>query len=253
MPVTKEIVEAKAKELGLTITPEEVALFVKMGVLPAKAEPDSSSRGGGDDGNGDGDGDGDDNLTDVMRKRLNKEKEKRVAMQRDFEAKSKRLEELENIMKDKTRSDSEKKGEYDKLLKETTDLKEALNKNIAFVQNNFREKTIESEARSALLSAGVPSDRLPKALKLFLLEKGADVNFEFTNKDKFEYDIDGVSEAVEAFKKENDFLFVEGGDTNQDPNKFNPVRKPPKGTPPDASEKAKEALRKRFPRIFPGA
>jgi len=118
------------------------------------------------------------------------------------------------------------------------------------VKDNFRQKSITAEVQTALLAAGVPADRLPKAVKFFMAENAASIDFEFTDEAKLEYSIDGIAEAVEAFKKENDFLFVEG-DPNPNPSGFQPTKRPPKGTPAaNSTEKAKEEFKKRFPRVF---
>lgn len=246
MPVTKEMVEAKAKELGLTLTPEQVLVFTTLGVLPTKGESGSQPGGEEEPGNEEDDKD----LTAGMKKRLEKERLKREKLATEHAENLKKLKAFEDEAANKTRTESEKKGEYDKLLAETKASKEKLDSSLKTVQESYKQKAIESEVRNALLEAGVPSDRLPKAVKLFLLEKSDDVKFEWSDAEKFESEIDGVTEAVESFKKDNDFLFGESENTNQNNGTgFNPLRRQPDGS--KSKEKTAESRLKELERKCP--
>ena len=106
--------------MPVTLTPEQVNAYVTIGDLPVKRE---AAPPAGDD---DDDLDDADKLTAGMKARLAKEKEKRKALEKQIADNAAALKALQEKEAEKNRSDSEKKGEYEKLLTETKALQEQL-------------------------------------------------------------------------------------------------------------------------------
>jgi hypothetical protein len=238
--VTREQVIEEAKKLGLTLTDAQIDAHVTLGRLPEKAAGSSSGDKSEED-----DADGEKDLTAGMKERLRKEKEKRSKLEKDMAETAKKLKEFEDANAAKSRSDAEKKGEYDKLIQEANDAKARFESGSKAFSDRYKEHAIQGEVKTALLAAGVPKDRLPKAIKLFDISK---VDFEFTDEAKLEYEVDGLDALVEEFQKDNDFLFTGTGNENDDTNFIPQTRRPKPGLP--KPDKAKEDLKKRHPRLF---
>ncbi len=245
MPVTKEQIVAEAQKLGLTLSDAEVSAYVIIGRLPEKAA--GSPPGGKDD---DDDLDDGKDLTKNMRERLKKEKEKRTTVEGDLTTALAKLKAFEDATTESQRKESEKKGQYEKLLTEVTTQKTELETASKNLKENAKKLFISTSVNAALLTAGVPADRLPKAIRLFELDK---VGFEWKDEKALvgEVDEEGLKELVEAFKKDNDFLFTEP-EPEPGAGGFQP-RKPPAQSPKEKdTEKAREELKKRHPRVFGG-
>ena len=240
MVVTKEQVQEEAKKLGITLDDEGVAAYVKIGLLPVKEAgslPD-------DDDDDDDDDTSKDGLPKGVKERLSRLAKQRRDARDQAAALQKKLDEQKKVLDDQTREEAEKKGEYTKLLDELQKKEKTLTDQTATVKARFQQAAVEREVESALLIAGVPSNRLAKALRLFDSDK---VEFEWTDEEKFEYEIENFDELVETFKKENDFLFAGTGegDENEDTPPFRGHR-PPASTGTKSKEKTAAKLRGMF-------
>lgn len=230
MSVTKQQVLEKAKNLGITLSDQDADLFVKLGVLPIKGEEGGSSTEGNDKNDDDDNGDGDDSgKEDGAQKRIKQLVNQKKELAKQNAEITKRLKDLEELAAKTQRQESEKKGDYEKLLKETEEAKVKLEKSIEANKEKFKTKAIEDSIKEALRDAGVPSNRLNKALRLFDSSK---IEFAWTNEDSYEYEIEQFSDLVTEFKNDNDFLFVEGsedstghrGNAQPGSNKKHPVK-----------------------------
>jgi hypothetical protein len=221
MAVTKDDVLSKAKELGLTLTDEQVNAYVVIGELPVKKE-DGTGTPPDDGASGDDDVSEDKGLTEGMRVRLRKEKEKRLALKAEFDKNQKELEDLRNREKERQVDKDKAKGDWEKLVKDTQDEKSRFEALAQKSKDKFKDNAVRVAVESALLEAGVPSDRLSKAVRLFDIGK---VEFAWTKEDDLEYEIDDFKSEVEAFKKDNNFLFEEIEDNSSHGFKGNPQPK----------------------------
>jgi len=215
MPISKEEVQAKAKELGVDLSDEQVNAYVLINTLPTKEaeKPDP-----------DNDDDGDDkDLTAEMKKRLAKEKEKREKLAQEKAELEKKVKEAEAAKADKDRKDAEAKGEYEKLLKENQERAEKMEQEKKALRDSIKASAIKSEVKTALLAAGCSKENLPKALRLFDLSK---VEFSWVDEEKLEHEVEPVDSIVEAFKKDNAFFFAtEDGSQSYTPNLSNNHRR----------------------------
>lgn len=197
--ITREQIEQEAKKLGIALTEDQINAYVTLQRMPEK------SAAGSQPGDNDDDDDLDkDTLTEGMKRRLAKEKEKRSTLQKQVDDLNGKIQEFERLKSDKDRTEAEKKGEYEKLLGEIKAEREKIALQSKSMKERVKSNAIQSEIKTALLKAGVPSDRLPKAVKLFDLSK---VEFDWTNEEALEYEIESVDSLVESFKQENEFLF----------------------------------------------
>jgi hypothetical protein len=235
MPVKKEDVIAKAKELGIELPEEKINAFVLIGALPTK---ENSGTPPGDEGDED-----EDDLTAGMKDRLRKEKEKRKAMKDDFDKVNKTLKELQDA-EAKRQADKEKeKGNWEKLNKDAEEAKKKAEAIAAKAKERFKDSAARSAVESKLIGAGLPASRLSKALKLFDMSV---VDFSWTNEETLDHEVEIPDSEIEAFKKDNDFLFEksEGGE----PSSHYQGGKPPKSGAPGGDknrERIREELSKR--------
>lgn len=207
--ITKEEVLAKAKESGLTLKDEEIAAYVLIGRLPEKAAGTGSPTG--DKGHDSLTPEEEAKLGEGAKQRIQQLIKQRNEIKEQLEAQAKILKQLQDAQADVTRKESEKKGEYEKLLGELNTQKTALADSLVTLKNNLKDTAVKSKVETALFAAGIPQDRLPKALKLFDLAK---VGFTWVNEAKLEYEIGELKDQVEAFKKDNIFLFNEKENPN---------------------------------------
>lgn len=203
MTITKEQVSEEAKRLGLTLDESKINAYVTLGVLPTK--------GGTVPPSGDEDEDDDENkdLTRGMQDRLRKEKEKRLAIKAQLDANLKKLKELEEMEALKSAEKDKEKGNWEKLSKEALDAKAKADAIAVAAKDKFKATAIRSRLETELLKAGVPADRLSKAVKLFDSSK---IDFSWSKEDALEFEIEELGSEIEVFKKENYFLFVKTGD-----------------------------------------
>jgi len=235
MAVKREEVEAKAKELGISLTEEQIIAHVALGSLPVKESVKAP-----DD---DDDDDDDTDLTAGMKKRLGKVAQQRKEAREEAAELRKKLKDIEDA-EEKTKAEKLKaEGRVSEALDDATSKLAAATAALTAARETVKEKAIKGEITTALMAAGLLSgveegkraDRIKKALRLFDTE---DVHFEFKGDDSFEYDMDDIGELVKAFKAENDFLFLgEGGDDDDagGQNKFSSPKpgKAPKNETPD--------------------
>jgi hypothetical protein len=234
MAVTKEQVQARAKELKITLSDAEVDTFVKLDILPAKEGAGPSP---------DDDDDADDKGGKGAETRIKQLVEQRKVARDEAKALSERVKVLEAAEGDKKRAESEKKGEYDKLIAEATKKAADADAAIGKAKTVVQVKAIEGAVTAALMAAGVPKDRLSKALKLFDISK---VVFSWTNENDLAFEVEDPTALVEAFKTENEFMFDAGDGNGGAPSgPLQPNARPQQK--PD--EKAAEELRRKYPSL----
>jgi len=239
MAVKKEEVLAKAKELGVTLSDDQVNAYVLIGALPSKEN--SGTPPGGNGGDGDGDGDDDDDLTAGMKERLRKEKEKRNALKAQMDKQATDLKKLQDAEAARQAEKDKEKGNWEKLNKDAEAAKAKAEATAAKARDKFKETAIRTTIESKLLEAGVPAARLSKAVKLF---DSSNVEFSWTNEEALEHEVEIPESEIEAFKKDNDFLFDESGG-DEKPSGYQGNR-PPKGGSKTSSEKKREELKSLF-------
>ncbi len=237
--VTPAEVEAKAKELVLTLSKEQVAAHVTLNTLPSKDSPASKGK----------DDDDDDDTPRGVQKRINKLNQKHKdeidKISGDAEATKKKLKEFEDAAKEKERKDLEDKGEHLKLAAKSKEEKEATERKLTAAKETLRKSGIANALKESLISQGVPIEKIDKALRL--IGEGA-VRFKWTDEEKLESSIDGAEASVETFKEEWPEFF---GDPNLDdkPSSQRGPRPPVRRTADDKSGERMKNLIKSVPAL----
>jgi hypothetical protein len=239
MTIKKEDVVAKAKELGIEITDAQVDAHVLIGELPVKKTTGAPPEDKGEE-------EEDEDLTEGMRRRLRKEKEKRNIVKTEHDKLAKELADLKVAEAARQVEKDKEKGNWEKLNKDAQDAAARAGDVIKKTKDKFRDNAVRTAVEGALLAAGVPGARLSKAVRLFDLSK---VEFSWTKEDDLEYEIEDFAVKVESFKKENDFLF-EDKDEDDDPPRGYQGNRPPKPGARTTDEKKREEIKKRFSQVF---
>jgi len=235
MSVTEQEVRDKAKELGMELSDDEIKAHVVLKTLPSK-EGDPPPPKKKDEELDELD---EKDLTEGMRKRINRMKEKHSeemdALKDTMTETQKKLKDFETKEAEAQKAKDEQKGNYEKLSKEAEEAKTKADAAIQATRERFKETMISQKVEESLLRAGVPQDRLTKAIKLFDESK---VTFKWLNEETMEYEVKDLSSEVEAFKKDNSFLFgdsdsssdwsgkkKQGGHTKKDEEKVKEMKK----------------------------
>lgn len=244
MGVTKEQVQAEAKKLSMTLEESEVDTLVKLGMLPVKAEDDDS-----EDDDEDDEGDLDDKeKKGRAQKRIQKLAAERKAARTERDTAKAELKKLQDEKAAAEAEKATKAGDTEALTAAATEKADKADKALERAKSRVKDNAIRTAVSEALRSAGVSSDRIPKALKLFDLEK---VEFDWSDEENLSPDVGDVGDLVEEFKKDNDFLFTKDTEEGDDdkPN-AGPFNRPPKGAKAKEAAEAKAAeLRRLFPAL----
>lgn len=244
MSITKEQVQDEAKRLSLTLTDEQVGAYVLIGVLPAKA-PDSGSHTEDDDVDL---GDGDKGASEGVKKRIQQLAAQKKVLKEQLDAANKLVADSKKAQEEADHKKSVDKGEYEKLQQAADAKAKAADEAIAKAKQRTREGAVKSAITSELLAAGLPADRLDKALKLFPHEK---VEFEWIKEEDLEYAIEDFGSVVGDFKKENDFLWAgSGDDADAEPASGYQGRRQPAGGSQTSKEKKREEMKRKHPELF---
>lgn len=239
MSVTKEQVLEEAKKLKLQLSEEQVGAYVLIGALPKAADTGSTT---GDDNDDDDADDKDSGDKDGAQKRIKQLAEQKRALKKEKEDLAKKLKELEDAKADAARKTDEGKGNYEKLTAETAAAKKKAEDAIVTIKERMKKGAVESAAKEALRDAGVPVARLAKAIKLFDLQS---IEFDWTNEEALEYEISDFKPTVDAFKKENDFLF-NSDEQDETPSGIQGRSQPTKGGKSEREKEKLERLRNQF-------
>jgi len=228
MSVTKEMVSAKAKELGVTLTDEQVNVFVSLDVLPIKEDSDSST--GDDDKKG---------AQARIRQLVNDKKE---AEKKANEANAK-LAEREAADAETKRLADLAAGKFKEVADEETKKRLAAETQSALIKKNLQESLVSDKIKAVLLSSGIPQERIIQAVKLFNREV---VSFTWKDETAGIFEISIADDKIELFKKDNYFLYPPVDENALYGQRFNPGRVPGSAT---IGEKEIKELEKKFPAI----
>ena len=187
---TEQEIKAKAEELKITLTEEQIKAYLILDQLPP--DPNAEVE------------DLDDNTQKAINERIKKANEKTKQVLAELNEAKKRLADFEKIQTDLANVDAAKKGEWEKLKTDAEAAKKTAEEVITKQKELTKNNGISGAIKEGLLFAGINKDQMTKALKLFDVSK---VNFSWINENNLEYEIEDISKLVEDFKKDNPFFF----------------------------------------------